>query len=468
VALRPLPLTVLTATGATLVTLVVTFVPSVDFAYRSASLHVALGVAAALIALLAAYLVFGRFRETSRLDDLALVCALTVTAASNLFFAALPAALPSLEGNRFATWSAISGRVLGAALFVVAAFAPDEKLRHARFDARVALAVSGAAIVAIALVVASIADQLPAGIDPALSPSDRGRPFLAGHVSVHAIQLLALVLFAAAAVGFTRRAVRGGPELTVWLACACVLGAFARLHYFLFPSLYSEWVYTGDFFRLGFYALLLVGAVREISTYQRRAAEGAVLEERRRLARDLHDGLAQELGFILLHTRNRIAEGRALSELEPIAAAGERALDEARRAISALTRPIDEPLDVALAQAAEDVAHRVGMHVRFNLAEGVEVEPSTREELLRIVREAVSNAARHAQADMVTVELSNREDVRLRIHDDGVGFDPLRRLAGGHGLMSMRERTLALGGELRIDSAPGRGTNVEIVVPRPR
>jgi signal transduction histidine kinase len=460
VALRPLPLTVLTATGATLVTLVVTFVPSVDFAYRSASLHVALGVAAALIALLAAYLVFGRFRETSRLDDLALVCALTVTAASNLFFAALPAALPSLEGNRFATWSAISGRVLGAALFVVAAFAPDEKLRHARFDARVALAVSGAAIVAIALVVASIADQLPAGIDPALSPSDRGRPFLAGHVSVHAIQLLALVLFAAAAVGFTRRAVRGGPELTVWLACACVLGAFARLHYFLFPSLYSEWVYTGDFFRLGFYALLLVGAVREISTYQRRAAEGAVLEERRRLAR--------ELGFILLHTRNRIAEGRALSELEPIAAAGERALDEARRAISALTRPIDEPLDVALAQAAEDVAHRVGMHVRFNLAEGVEVEPSTREELLRIVREAVSNAARHAQADMVTVELSNREDVRLRIHDDGVGFDPLRRLAGGHGLMSMRERTLALGGELRIDSAPGRGTNVEIVVPRPR
>jgi signal transduction histidine kinase len=58
--------------------------------------------------------------------------------------------------------------------------------------------------------------------------------------------------------------------------------------------------------------------------------------------------------------------------------------------------------------------------------------------------------------------------VRPRIHDDGVGFDPLRRLAGGHGLMSMRERTLALGGELRIDSAPGRGTNVEIVVPRPR
>lgn len=468
VALRPWPLTALTVACAGLVTLAVTLVPSIDFAYRSPSLHVALSVAAALIALLAAFLVHGRFVETGCFDDLALVCALAVTAASNLLFAALPAALPGVAGDRFATWAAITGRLLGAALFVVAAFVTGRRLARARRTALLALVGCGAAVASIGLVVWALSAELPVGIDPSLSPEERGRPFLAGHGSVHAFQLLAFALFAAAAVGFARRAARGGAELMVWLACACVVAAFARLHYFLFPSLYSDWVYTGDLFRLGFYVLLLIGATREITAYQRGARHAAVLEERRRLARDLHDGLAQELGFIVMHTRSRIEEGRAPSGLEPIATAAERAIDEARRAISALTRPIDEPLDVAVAQAAEDVAHRVGAHVRLDLAEGVDVEPATREELLRIVREAVSNAARHARAEVVTVELANTDDVKLRIRDDGVGFDADVGRAGGHGLTSMRERTRALGGEFQIRSAPGGGTEVEVTVPKRR
>jgi signal transduction histidine kinase len=288
---------------------------------------------------------------------------------------------------------------------------------------------------------------------------------LAGHAAVHMVQLIALVCFAAAAVGFTIRAQRGAGELDAWIACACVLAAFARAHYFVFPSLYSEWVYTGDAFRLAFYVLLLAGAARELARTQRLAHEASVFEERRRLARDLHDGLAQELGFIVMHARSRVAAGIAREELEPIARAAERAVDEARRAISALTRAIDEPLDVAIAQAVEDVAQRSGARVRLELAPDVRVEPATREELLRIAREAVSNAARHAQPNCVTVRLDANDVVRLRVSDDGRGFDPAAGRAGGHGLTSMRERARRLGGELRIESRAEQGTSVELVVP---
>jgi hypothetical protein len=103
--------------------------------------------------------------------------------------------------------------------------------------------------------------------------------------------------------GFVNRAERTGEALLAWVAAALVLAALSRLNYFLFPSLYSEFVYTGDFFRIAFYLALLAGVSREIASYQRRLAETAIFQERRRLARDLHDGLAQELAYIAVQSR---------------------------------------------------------------------------------------------------------------------------------------------------------------------
>jgi signal transduction histidine kinase len=229
------------------------------------------------------------------------------------------------------------------------------------------------------------------------------------------------------------------------------------VNYFLFPSLYSEWVYTGDVLRVGFYLVLLGGAAREIHAYWRGLAQAAVQEERRRLARDLHDGLAQELAYI---------GGRASAVgADDLTAAAARALDESRRAIAALTLTREEPLDLAVAEAAEDVALRAGARVRLELAPGIRRPPAVQEALLRVVREAVTNAVRHGRAQVVRIDLSNGKGVRLRIADDGVGFDAAAGDGTGFGLVSMRERVAALGGELRLASRPGSGTAIEVLVP---
>jgi signal transduction histidine kinase len=135
-----------------------------------------------------------------------------------------------------------------------------------------------------------------------------------------------------------------------------------------------------------------------------------------------------------------------------------------------LTRPLDEPLDEALARSAQDVAERLGARVTFHLERSVEAPAPLREALLRIAREAITNAARHGGAQALTVSLTRAEDLTMTVADDGCGFDPAappKRPGGGFGLTSMRERAEALGGALAISSAAGRGTTVEVVVPCP-
>jgi signal transduction histidine kinase len=442
-------------------TVVVVGVPSIDLAYRRPALHVALETAAALIALLASFLVLGRFLRSRAASDLVLVCALAALAGANLL-AALAAATDT--PSRFATWAPVGGRVLGSALFAAAAFLPAVSLRRPRRAATWALAALGAILAGIAVVVAVAGTRLPVGVETKLA-GDPGRPDLHGHPVVLAVQLLTVGFFAAAAVGFSLRRARTGDALMHWMAVGAVFAAFARIHYFLYPSLYSDWVYTGDVFRLLFYGALLVGAAREIRYYWASTAHSAVLEERRRLARDLHDGAAQELAFILRRLRG--LRGVDETGLGPVIAAAERGLDDSRRAIATLSRPLDEPLDTSLAQAVEQVAARTGIRLALDLAENVRVSPDVQDGLVRIACEAVNNAANHSGAELVRVELVNGEVLQLRVEDEGAGFDPsavVPGLSGGFGLASMRERAEELGAGLRIDTSPGEGTRIEVVI----
>jgi signal transduction histidine kinase len=193
----------------------------------------------------------------------------------------------------------------------------------------------------------------------------------------------------------------------------------------------------------------------------------ATAEERRRIARELHDGLAHELAFIASKTRG-CATGTAPSagvDVRAVAGAADRALDEARRAITILSIARPQTLDDAIAQTAEDLGARHGMAVDLDLAEGVEVPGDVTENLLRIVREAMTNAASHGGSEHVKVTLEQHDGLRLVIEDDGCGFetaDDRSPDGSGFGLQGMRERASSVGAVLQVVSAPRQGTRVEV------
>ena len=439
----------------------VSLLPVTSVAYRSSALHIAIETAATLIGLLAAVLLVGRFVRAPMRPDVVLAGSLLLLGLTNLFFAVIPWIVDEHPGS-FDTWAPITGRLIGAAGLAVGALMPAVPVRRPHRSLLIALAAVGATMVAIAVLGAVLAPSLPVGIDPGLPPDPAG-PDLVGEPAVLVTQVIGMALYAIAAVGFLRRSERTADELMAWLAAAATLAAFSRLNYFLFPSLYSEWVYAGDFLRLTFFGVILVGALREIMAYQLELAEMAVHRERRRIARELHDGLAQELAFIAAQARQLAAREDDLPA--QIAESAGRALDESRQAIATLARPTDASLDASVAQAVDEIAARHGLRVKLDLVAGLRAPDPVHDTLMRIVREAVHNAARHGRASAVTVELEAADGVRLTVEDDGEGLPVDDRNGTGFGLVSMRERAEALGGRVQIAPGSERGVRVEVWLP---
>ena len=420
------------------------------------ALYVGTETVAALAGLLAAYLVFFRFRQSARLDDLLLACGLAILSVCDLVYGALAAGLDRAP-NRFDSWALVSGHLLGAAVLACAAFTPPRTLKRPKRAAWLVLVYS---FIALAMLAETLTGTVRATLAGAGAP--------AGHDVSLFLQLSLTAIFAAAAVAFFRRAEREGDAFMAWLAIAATLRVFAGIDYAFRPTIETGWVYTGDAFRLLFYFALVAGAAGEIGRYWQASREAAVLDERRRIARELHDGLAQELSFIVGRAARALEQDPRSANTRQIASAAERALDESRRVIATLTRPLDEPLEIVLARAVKDVADRVGTIAALSIDPGVEVTPDVREALVRIAREAVTNAARHGRAGLVRVELDNGDGVRLRIADDGGGFDvtaPRHRSDGGFGLVSMSERAQAIGAAFRVDSRRGAGTTIEVRLP---
>jgi signal transduction histidine kinase len=442
-------------------TIAIALVPHLAFAFHAPRLLAALETTSVLIALVVAYLLLGRYELGGRVSDLVLVTAAATLAITNVAFSLAPA-VSGDSLTAFAVWSTSWGRLVAAISLAAAALAPDLRLARPQRAGIIALTATGAAIVAVAALAGAFQDSLPAAFGPAPALADTVH--VTAPAGFLAVQALTLALFAVASAGFLLRARRSGDQLAAWLAAACALGAVARLDWLLFPVDARGWVQLADLMRLGFYVLLLLGALGEIRRYQRQVAIAAVLDERRRLARDLHDGLAQELTFISMQTQ-RLA--RAGSDLSVVREAAERALDESRAAIAALSRRSDEPLATAVAQTAEMLTARAGARLRLELDRDVELRGEARESLLRIVREAVTNGVRHGGASEVCVTLRDDGGLRLCVTDNGRGFEtegPQGR-PDSFGLTSMQERARALGGRLVVNSSPNRGTEVEVVLP---
>jgi two-component system sensor histidine kinase UhpB len=193
-------------------------------------------------------------------------------------------------------------------------------------------------------------------------------------------------------------------------------------------------------------------------------------DERRRLARDLHDGVGQNLTALkhrLVGLRDVATDPALRDALDAAVALCSDTLEDTRE-LSRLLRPTildDLGLEPALRWLGRSIGEAAGIAI------AVEIEPlppidGERETLLfRIAQEALNNIAKHAKARSVLLRLVERDSqLQLQVVDDGVGFDPSVR-AGGSGLSGMRERLQLFRGRVELHSAPGNGTRLRAVVP---
>ncbi|WP_329132936.1 GAF domain-containing sensor histidine kinase [Streptomyces sp. NBC_00670] len=206
-----------------------------------------------------------------------------------------------------------------------------------------------------------------------------------------------------------------------------------------------------------------------------RSRELTIAEERSRLAHELHDAVSQKLFSLRLTAQAAAAlvgrdPARARGEMRQVAALAAEAADELRAAVVEL-RPaaLDEDGLVATLRTQTQVLDRAHTARVTFTGKGVRALPAAQEEaLLRVAQEALHNALRHSGAARVDVTLERRgPGAVLRVTDDGTGFDPRTvRRAGRHlGLVSMRDRAGGVGGTLTVESAPGKGTTIEMEVP---
>ncbi|WP_307171812.1 GAF domain-containing sensor histidine kinase [Streptomyces sp. B3I7] len=206
-----------------------------------------------------------------------------------------------------------------------------------------------------------------------------------------------------------------------------------------------------------------------------RSRELTIAEERSRLAHELHDAVSQKLFSLRLTAQAAAAlvdrdPARARGEMQQVAALAAEAADELRTAVVEL-RPaaLDEDGLVATLRTQIQVLDRAHTARVTFTGRGVRALPAAQEEaLLRVAQEALHNALRHSGATRVDVTLERSgPGAVLRVTDDGSGFDPgTVRRAGRHlGLVSMRDRAGGVGGTLTVESAPGKGTTIEMEVP---
>jgi signal transduction histidine kinase len=413
--------------------------------YELPEAEVAVDTAISVVAAMVAVLAVVKFRVEGRWLDLLLAAGLALAGVGTLAFAVAPS-LPAAPPSASWAWSAIAAEVAAAALVAVSPFASGRS--HHRRAVLTASAMGLAAMLAAAWAFGLLADGRLAltGLDGerAIGPTV-------------AFALLAL-LSVTAAVGFGLRFRRFGRDLDRWIALALTLVVFADLHYVLV----AENLLYNDFLRLLAYGVLLVGVWRAYSSAE---FGRAVAEERARVARDIHDGLAQYL-FAISTQVSMLDGGAALPDVLPrLREASTAAQQEARFAVLALSSASGTaPFDAALRRYVEFLTADGQLEVELELDADVRLAPDEQIEIFRNVQEGLANLRRHAGAGRAEVVIGHRGGRRVVIvRDDGVGFAG-EGDAAGQGLRNMRLRAETIDGWFSLSTAPGRGTAIEVVL----
>ncbi|WP_199620640.1 sensor histidine kinase [Paenibacillus alkalitolerans] len=220
-----------------------------------------------------------------------------------------------------------------------------------------------------------------------------------------------------------------------------------------------------------------VTSLQRLSTHNAELAEkarySAVIDERQRLARELHDAVSQQLFAISMtatalgRTLERDVEKakRQVSLIEEMSSVAQSEM----RALLLHLRPVHlegKRFTVALRELLQELTAKMPIHIAWEMDDDVRMAKGVEDQLFRIVQEALSNTLRHSRADRLEMKLHRRLDgVRLSIRDNGVGFELDEKKQTSYGLLSMGERVNEIGGFLNIVTAPGKGTKIEIRVP---
>lgn len=416
--------------------------------YALPEARVAIDSAVAVVAVIVAVLASVRFLVEGRALDLLLAGGFWSIALGTVAFGLVPVlggdALPPA-----AAWALVAARILGAALIAIAPYV-DRRLSHRR-SPLLLVGLTLAAILGIA--VAALDASQPGSAAPA-SPVEGSSVVLAAAL-LTSVWLVALV-------GFGLRYRRHGRDLDSWICLAATLALFADLQLVLTPVVSNVYVVQGDFLRLIAYGILLVGVWRAIAEAE---FGRAVADERARVAREIHDGLAQYL-FAISTQVSMLESGAPLEQVLPrLKDAARAAQQEARFAVLALSSAGGSArFDFALRRYVEVLTADGELDVEIEIDPRVRLAPDEQIEVFRIVQEGLGNARRHANAQRVDVTIEQRNGRRVvTVRDDGVGFDDVR-VAAGQGLANMRRRADEIEGLLVLSSRPGTGTAVEVLL----
>jgi signal transduction histidine kinase len=425
--------------------------PSLRNTYSLPQVRLVLDTAVTLAAAIVAVLAGVRFSVEGRRLDLLLCSGFAAAAAATLAFSIAPV-LGGESLHRTEFWAGLGGRLFAALLIAAAPF--SRRRVNARGRAL------GEALLAVAIVLGLIwwlAQQGGTALPSVAEGVGADQP------SQLIVALAAQSVFSLVAmVGWGLRFRSHRNDLDRWLCLAATLALFAELHYVFTPLLSPRYVSQGDFLRLLSYSVLLVGVWRAI-----RFAEfgRAVSEERARVAREIHDGLAQYLFAVSTHAsmlEQGVEPEKTLAQLKEAAAAAQQ---EARFAVLALSSAGGSaPFDAALRRYIDFLTADGQLEVELEIEDGIRLAPDEQIEVFRIVQEGLANARKHAGARRADVRIEEREGERLvSVVDDGAGFDEAE-ISPGQGLKNMRARAASIGGGFRMTSFPGRGTALEVVL----
>jgi NarL family two-component system sensor histidine kinase YdfH len=218
----------------------------------------------------------------------------------------------------------------------------------------------------------------------------------------------------------------------------------------------------------------LEAAHQQLAEYATKVEDLTLSGERQRMARELHDTLAQGLAGLILQLEavdSHLGQDRPDQAQAIVHQAMGRAratLADARRAIQDLRdgTPSIDNLSDAIRQEVERFTNATGIPCELELSPPVEIPTPGHEHARRAVAEGLTNIARHAQANNVWLRLGESEGMlEIALRDDGVGFDPTVEASGRYGLVGLRERARLAGGSLELISEPGAGTTLTLVLP---